>query len=227
MKRDRQKPLHFPILVEAETEENTDGYGGFPRGTLSRALRAVEPGEIIQKLKSGKIFRGKERNLWDGLESMRTAYRRLDNGKLKEATEMLRPWITWGEVRDEPDEMTRERARWDYSSLMSNSLERARMVVWWTEGRERLLAPAVYCPDWETAAFATLFVGGIRLCPKCNRPFEPKKDNQEYCRAAHGGAHRTARSRDAKKQAEVGGRDVSGDLPGAAARPGVPARLTP
>ena len=104
---------------------------------------------------------------------------------------------------------------------MSNELEQVRLVAWWSEGGERMLAPAVFCPDWKAAAFAMLWVGGIRLCPKCNRPFEPKKDNQEYCRAEHGGAHRTARSRDAKKRAEEAKKAAEEGGKNAAAKGGV------
>jgi len=186
MKKGREKPLQLPILVRAE-DKVPDGFLG--ANGAGEAVRRVEPGEIIQWDKSGSIFRGEDKKLWVGLGRMKAAYRRLDNATLREATEMVRAWIPGsgnpGLTHAEPDEKTRERARWDYSSLVSNALSDARLVVWWVAGDERLLAPAVFCPNWETAAFAHLWAGSVRLCPNCNRPFVPT-GSQEYFPARAG-----------------------------------------
>jgi len=62
--------------------------------------------------------------------------------------------------------------------------------------------PALYCPDWKTAAFVVTFLGRVRVCanPKCNAVFVPSTDKEHYCIPAHGVAYRVARSRWRAKQ---------------------------
>jgi hypothetical protein len=74
-----------------------------------------------------------------------------------------------------------------------------------TEGHEGLLAAAVFCPDWGTDAFAMLYLGGVRLCPNCNRPFEPNSGKM-YCCDECGPAYRTAQSRKKQHRAEDAGK---------------------
>lgn len=184
MRRDHKKPLRFPVLVDAN-HKNLDGYLGL-RGTSWRAVRVIDPEEARQKLKGKGLF--------DGLDLMRYALAEWDENALTDATEMVRPYLTVPGISvEEPDDKKWDRGRWDYCSLMSEALENARLVMWRGEG-ERLI-PAVYCPDLKTAAFVTLYLGGVRICPRCKQPFVPEKDNQAYCTPQHGAAHRTARSR--------------------------------
>lgn len=207
MLRDREKQLHFPILIDAEDPENADGWLGFPPGTLFRKVQAVEADEIKKRMT--KTFRGgDDLNLFRGLDSLRAAEEDWDDGKLKAANQLVRPWILKipGSIVTEPPEKKWARARWDYASLMSNALQRAQLVVWFREKDERLLSPAIYCADWKTATFVAAWMGGVRICPKCEKPFVPKKDNQGYCRPEHGAAYRTERCRNNKKAGRPAGR---------------------
>ncbi|MBZ5667548.1 MAG: hypothetical protein LAO30_23495 [Acidobacteriia bacterium] len=90
----------------------------------------------------------------------------------------------------------------NYSRLIANMFERARLVMLFSEKDGRFL-PALYCPDWKTAAFVVTFTGRVRVCanPKCNAPFIPSTDKEHYCTPAHGVAYRVARSRWRAKQA--------------------------
>jgi len=196
MRIGRYKPLPIPVLVDAESLEQAHGWLGAPKGTLFRAVRTVEAEEIRQRLASDP--RGAEQQLCKGLGLLRSAYENWSENSLREATEIVRPWRPSipGSTVEEPDETKWERARWDYSSLISNALERVLLVSWWTEGKERLLSPAMYCADWTAASFAALWMGGIRVCAYCKEPFVPKTEKQtDYCCLKHGAAQRTARSR--------------------------------
>lgn len=203
MLRDHQKPLRFPLLIEAETPENADGEIGFPPGTLFKKVRAVQSREIKQRL--NKTFPGKGRELFDGLDLLRFANENWRDAELARATAMVRPWVLCVNdprfVVTEPYETRWGRARWDYASLLSNALINARLVAWWRYDDDRWLAPAVYCPDWQTVSFAALWIGAIRICPKCKRPFVPPADNRRFCCPEHGAAYRTQQSRNKKNAA--------------------------
>jgi len=78
-------------------------------------------------------------------------------------------------------------------------------LILWRSGKR--LTPAVYCPDLETAAYATaLFGGRWKVCPyyACLKWFVPKKVKQDYCCPAHREAHRVARWRKRHKEGSKG-----------------------
>jgi hypothetical protein len=75
-----------------------------------------------------------------------------------------------------------------------------QLILWRSCKR---LTPAVYCPDLETAAYATaLFGSRWKVCPysRCLKWFVPKKVGQDYCCPAHREAHRVARWRKRHKE---------------------------
>lgn len=207
MSRDPLQTVTLPVLVDAETPEDADGWGTCfpaPNRTKIMAVRLVKPEDIQQRVH--KIFPDREILLFIGAIQLKRAYGAKDERELQEAVEKVHPWvprIIGSRVSNNPSADKWAGARWDYSSLMSNALQNARLVMWWREKGESLISPAVYCPDWRTAAFVMTFMGSIRVCPKCKRVFVPSADNVDYCTPAHGGAYRTSRSRwRAKQQAE-------------------------
>jgi hypothetical protein len=213
MSRDPLHNVTLPILVDADSTEQADGWGTcFPAANRTKlmAVRVVNAGEIKRRLlkifSSKEVSRTNEKFLYLGAGLLNRAYEAKDEWALQEALKQVHPWIPRisGKESVNPDADKREGARWDYSSLMSNALQDARLVMWWPwpEQGQRFASPAVYCPNWKTAAFVAMFMEYIRVCPnpKCNRPFIPKTDNQDYCIPAHGVAYRTALSRWRKKQ---------------------------
>lgn len=195
MRSGRYKPLPIPLLVDAESPELAEGWLGAPKGTLYRAVRPVEVEEIRRRL---AMIQPDSQQLYKGLGLLRSAHANWSEDTLREATEIVRPWIPTipGSTVYEPEETKWERARWNYGSLLSNALERVLVVSWWTEGKERIVSPGVYCPDWASAGFAALWMNGIRVCAYCKEPFVPKNERQTaYCCLKHGAAQRTARSR--------------------------------
>jgi hypothetical protein len=66
---------------------------------------------------------------------------------------------------------------------MADLLERTRLVI---SKKDCRLLPALYCPDWKTAAFVLTFMGRVRACanPKCRAVFVPPTDKEHYCTTA-------------------------------------------
>lgn len=97
------------------------------------------------------------------------------------------------------------RARKDVRCLLSfelsESLDGARLVLWWTETEFK---PAIWCPDMKTGFYARALLSvvggtGIRVCPHCGDFFLQERSDQFYCSIAHREAHRLARWRQKKK----------------------------
>jgi hypothetical protein len=93
---------------------------------------------------------------------------------------------------------------------MSNLLQAARFIIWYSTKEQEGPRPGLYCPDWEVAVYAIAGMGQIRFCkkPGCCVPFIPrffspdKGNEQKYCTPAHANADRAARSKAKKKAKE-------------------------
>jgi hypothetical protein len=206
MSRDTLYTVTLPVLVDALPEE-AEGWGThFPGAhrTTTMAVRVIKPEEIQKRVR--EIFSDKEIFLFAGASQLEHAYGARDERELQESLRKVYPWvprIMGSREVSNPKADKWAGARWDYSSLMTNALQNARLIMWFPYRGDRLSSPAVYCPEWRTAAFVMTFMGSIRVCPKCNNPFVPSADNVNYCTPAHGVAYRTARSRwKAKQRAE-------------------------
>jgi hypothetical protein len=94
-----------------------------------------------------------------------------------------------------------------HSGLMSNLLQAARFIIWYSTKEQGGPRPGLYCPDWEVAVYAIAGMGQIHFCkkPGCGVPFIPrffspdKRNEQKYCTQAHANADRAARSKANKK----------------------------
>lgn len=88
---------------------------------------------------------------------------------------------------------------------LSRAMERARLVLWWYEKKERF-QPAIYCPDVTTALYVRALLGiamgnALLVCPKCGKPFLQQRSDQDYCSMRCREAYRVARWRAGKKAA--------------------------
>jgi hypothetical protein len=205
MSRDPLQTVTLPVLIDAKRLEDADGWATcFPptRSYSYRAVRVAEKWEVKKRLPD--IFPSKARSqlneklLYVGAGLLKRAHDAKDELGLQPAVENVLPWVPVLEGHP-PKFRAPGEAKWAgvrviYSSLMSNVLQDARLVMWCSDKEGRFL-PGVYCPDWKTAAFVTMVMEHIRVCPKCHQPFIPKADNVDYCTPAHGVAYRTARSR--------------------------------
>lgn len=175
----------------------------------------VTPEQVKKRLHS--IFTPKSISLYAGVLRLKQALESKDELALQTASEKMRPWMAdYAEFPSfllEIDTAKKSSllkrtgvnhgysAFVNYSRVVAETLQNARLVIWFSERNERLL-PAVYCPDWKTAAFVLALMGRVHVCgnPKCNEVFVPGSDKKEYCSDAHGGSYRTARSRWKTKQ---------------------------
>jgi len=213
-------PVALPVLVAEEAEKADGCCTAFPRPNRTSFVnvRVVTEAEIkrrLPKIFSSKVVsRTNEMILYVGAGQLMRAYEARDARALEDALKNVQPWVPRipGEESVNADADKWEGARWDYSSLMSNAIQDARLVTWWPGNKAPLVSPGIYCPDWKTAAYVMLLMGTIRVCPKCGNPFVPKTDNQDYCTPAHGVAYRTARSRGRKKRANEEKKQKSGKL---------------
>jgi hypothetical protein len=202
----------LPVLVPAHGREPFDGWGYFfpADRTETMAVRVVQELDVKARLRT--IFQPKELPLFVGAIELKQAYDAKDELALQRATDKVRPWIphcaSLQEIRWESQDgrvslrTTGQKwnaTRWNYSGLMADMFQSARLVIWFSEKDERFL-PALYCPDWKTAAFVMTFTGRIRVCPRCSTIFVPSADNVDYCTPAHREAHRVARWRAEKKR---------------------------
>lgn len=202
----------LPILVEVDRLKDADGRGNFLPGDRAEesAVRVVSEEDIKVRLRT--IFSPKEVLLFLGAIQLKQAHDARDELALQQASEKVRPWLPdfvdlrdsqWkgadGRISFRITGMRRYAAVLNYCRLMSDMFQHARLVIWFSEKDARLL-PALYCPDWKTAAFVMTFAGRLRVCPKCSTMFIPSADNVDYCSPAHREAHRVARWRDRKKR---------------------------
>jgi hypothetical protein len=171
-----------------------------------RVVRVVRDEDIQARLRT--IFSAKDIPLFLGAIQLKLAYDAGDGLAFQQAADKVRPWIPdfielqdfrWKSADGRISVETRGRKTYsallNYISLMADMFQSARLVIWFSEKEERLM-PALYCPDWKTAAFVMTFTGRLRVCPKCSTIFTPSADNVDYCSPAHREAHRVARWRD-------------------------------
>jgi hypothetical protein len=211
MSRITLQTVTLPILVEAGTVKEADGLGTFfpANHTGNMFVRLVTADDVIKRLQ--KIFSPEEIPLYAGIIKLERAFESGHEGDIVKSLERVRPWIkgyapvkelNWtssqGRVSLESFGLKRNAVRWNYSGLMADLFRKAQLVVWWSDCEERF-TPALYCPDWKTAAFLLVFMKRFRECPKCQTIFVPSSDNVDYCTPAHREAHRVARWRAANR----------------------------
>jgi hypothetical protein len=222
-------PLHtvtsiLPVLVELGAEDSlkeADGRADFLPGERGDSfLRVVRPTDVQERLR--RIFGPKEISLFLGAIQLRQALETEDEWALQTASQKIRPWLPdFAEIPTSLLEIDTKRRTasfkqtgidrrysgfLNYSRLIADKFRAAQLVMFASERQGRLI-PALYCPDWKTAAFVVTFMGRLRVCPKCNAVFIPPTEKDYYCPGTkHGAAYRTARSRWRAKQRADGNR---------------------
>ncbi len=201
----------MPVFVDAEDPEKADGWATLfpsPKSTSFRALQAVTKEEFFNRLDRWKTSKPDIWLLCGGVLQMRLAYQTRDEAAFRLALKNVWKWVPHfgsGEgLKSLKDERAWAGTNWIYSSLMANLLQSSRFILLSTGKDTQPLMPGLYCPDWETAAFAFIGAGQIRMCPypKCHKIFMPDEHNK-YCEPAHGVADRTRLSRWRRKQREA------------------------
>lgn len=215
MSRNIVQAVTLPVLVEADSLKESAGWGTFfPKNrTTGWAVHVVTPQDVLKRLRT--IFAPKEIPLYAGIIHLERALESGHEGEIVKSFERVSPWIKsfaplkemqWksrdGRVSFKTVGHERNAARWNYSGLMADLFQSARLVVWCPEGEVRFM-PALYCPDWKTAAFLLVFMKRFRECPKCQNIFVPAADNVDYCSPEHREAHRVARWRSQQRSKKM------------------------
>lgn len=223
-------PLHtvttaLSVIIElgpGDSLKEAAGRADFLPGERGEScVRVVTADDIRKRLRT--IFTPKDISLYVGAVQLKQALEAEDELALQSASERVRPWM--GDFFEFPKllldiaaanrvSLKRSGTDWrysafvNYSRLIADMFKSARLVMWFSEKESRLL-PALYCPDWKTAAFVVTFMGRLRVCanPRCNEVFVPSTDKEHYCTRAHGVAYRTARSRWRAQQKKRKGRN--------------------
>lgn len=207
MSRDPLQTVTLPIVVNADRHDKIEGWGTLfpsPNRTSFACLQVVTQADIWKQLEKWKRSQPEIRRLCGGISAIRSAYEARDEAAFRRALENVWKWVPQITGRATVKPLETEQA-WKgtnliYSRLMANLLQSSRLIFLYTEKSQRPIRPCLYCPNWETAAFAFIGTGLIRECPKCHELFIPSAGNVDYCTPAHGVAYRTARSRWRAKQ---------------------------
>lgn len=210
MKRDSVQTVTFPILVAASSAREANGHS--PLGhRLVRAATNVDARKWIKtEFKSAA-----DHAFLVGLSHVKWGWDEKDEFTLEKGFSKLAPHVESNQPR-KPKTMNLSGglsltwSGWDvgtvpsmFSQIVSEHLQHARFVMWFSEKTERFL-PGLFCPDRKTAVLAMRFMGRILVCPKCDAPFVPTA-NMGYCSAKHREAHRVERFRWRAKQRSAEG----------------------
>jgi hypothetical protein len=205
----------LPVLIKSSAHATLDGAGTvFEHGTEITGLHVVSKEEVLEHLDQWKRSHPKLWQLVGGVAALQRAQSERDWRLFQSALDLVQQKVPhfWGrsEIEHVRDSESWKDAGWTYSGLVSNLLQTARFIIWYSAKEKGLLRPGLYCPSWEVAVYAVVAMEYIRFCkkPGCGEPFVPRHvspgaDNeQRYCTPAHANAERVARAKSRKRAAE-------------------------
>jgi hypothetical protein len=192
--------------LRSEVGDSFSTAGGNVEGV---AIRIVTDRDVRGAQELKRIFpRKDELDLLAGTLDLRYGHMHNDSLTLRRGYDRVWPWVC---REDRSDESARRKhfvdtygkdnfysERW-YPQIVAEMLSKARLVVWFS-GKARQFVPAIFCPDWKTAAFVKHFLGRLRSCPHCGKLFVPSRSDTDYCCTKCRDAHRLARWRANKKK---------------------------
>jgi hypothetical protein len=200
---------HLPVLIP---DEKSDEYATFfsigatGGSDWPKPVRVLTTKDVQKNLR--KAIKQSEINLFNGILRLKRAYDEKDELELQSAYLLVWPWlenVSHGDAHNWTEEQAKQsysemisfkssdHIRFDYSQLVTRVFEAARLVMWSPE-KSKNFTPAVFCPDWRTAAFVIAFLGNILVCPICNRLFA-STGKKIYCTTKCQNSHRQRRFR--------------------------------
>lgn len=215
-----QPVTEVPLIVPCKDGEPHDGHANFNHNEIAMKIRIVKDDEL-KDLK--KALSPSEANFLADCLALKHAYNAKDPVALERPYNRLWPHLVSGipGLDDSAAVLTKifsSTPNWVpvcLPQLVSNKLCDVRLVLWWfgfdkEEMFERgKFTPAFFCPDLKTALFFKGLLGQIRICPRCEKVFVPRKGNIDYCSPAHRDAHRVARWRAQKQATAVNAKGAS------------------
>jgi len=195
----------LPVLIKSSRNASVDGAGTLfaTQGTEITGLHVVSKEEARTRLKRAHTD---VQRVCIGLTMLQRAQKEREWPVFQEALDVVRKWVPhfWeSEIDSLRSKVNWKAAGWTYSGLMSNLLQKAHFIIWYSTKDGGELRPGLFCPNWEVATYAVVGMDHIRRCekPGCDEFFIPKQDTQTHCTPAHGNAHRVARAKEKAKKA--------------------------
>lgn len=198
----------LPVLIKSTDAYPLDGAGTLftTKGTEVTGLHVVTREEAFSHLDKWKRPHPELWRLVGGVATLQRAQREKDWMLFQSALDLVQLWVPHfggdAEIRHIRGSNNWKEAGWTYSGLMSNLLQTARFIIWYSP-KDNRLRPGLFCPDWKVATYAVVGMNHIRICkkPGCGAPFIPSpkapkdgsKNVQAYCSPEHGNAERVAR----------------------------------
>jgi hypothetical protein len=187
----KSKPLPpitpLPVLIRSSEHTSLDGAGTvFGEDTEITGLHVVSKEEALSG-KGWKTLGTKQRQLVSGVALLQRALRDKDWMAFQTALDLVQtrvPRVHDGHIRGIRGSKKWTLARWAYSGLMSNLLQKARVIIWCSpQDKDNRLRPGLFCPDWEVATYAFAGMDYQRICKKfgCGERFIPGPKSHEYC----------------------------------------------
>jgi hypothetical protein len=202
----------LPVLIRSSDRLTLDGVGTvFTKDTEITGLHVVTTEEASLRLDKWERTDPERWQLVTGVVRLQQALRENDRLLFQQAIDAVQRWIPHfggsaeiAHIRSSAK--WKKEAAWSYSGLMSNLLQTARFIIWYSPKDEKP-RPGLFCPNWEVAVYAVAGMDQVRKCakPGCEIFFIPEQDTHAYCKPAHGNAHRVARWKTEHKK-HVGGR---------------------
>lgn len=195
----------LPVLIRSSDHASVDGVGTLftQKDTETTGLHVVSKGEALIRLKHAHPD---VRRVCIGLTMLQRAQKEREWPVFQEAVWAVRKWVPHrgdAEIESLRSKVNWQKAGWTYSRLMSNLLQKAHFIIWYSTRDESRPRPGLFCPNWEVATYAVVGMDHVRRCekPGCDKFFIPEQDTQTHCTPAHGNAHRVARWKEKAKKA--------------------------
>lgn len=218
MQRDRNDAVTISILLPAQSG-NSEGKAfvspppedRYPSSfSYSRAVRRFTHADIAQAKQAETSNQADLKGVFQLVEFLRAnssgdpvAERNAYEKFVKRRREM--GWILLRKYTEQRDAV--KEAKESIQRHVISSVDSVRFVLWEWKGK---LAPGLFCPDISTALLVHAIMAalgtkakanvGLRLCPKCGRPFLQRRKDQFYCSIRCREAHRVERWRARQKR---------------------------
>ncbi len=188
----------LPVLIRSSEHFSLDGVGTlFTKNTEISGLHVVSKKEAFSQLDEWKHIHPKRRQLVSGVALLQRALRERDWVLFQGAIDLVQRYVPHFGGRTEIDYVRASKrwkeVGWAYSGLISNLLQKAHFMIWYSP-KDNRLRTGLFCPDWEVAVYAVFGMDYLRICkkPGCGEPFIPIQKSQECCKQAHANALRVA-----------------------------------
>ena len=200
-----QRFISFPVLRLAKEGERRDGTANFLRmpegiGSWKTPDVCIVRKTDLTREALAQVLNHRDHDLVFGALELRTGMRNSDRNLVRSAYQKL-----WMDLRLPGDPSNRDlleffsQGLWSihYPQAATNAMAGAHPVLWQNGEHYQF---AFYCADdWKAAAFLSLVLERMRLCP-CGKIFNPSNSKVWHCTPQHAAYYRLKRWREKRKK---------------------------